>query len=537
MNVRFLAVVMCLGVLCGRVLAAGPTFVDLAGQATVGLEDDALADNGQGGWSDEGANDMFIYPALPTGEVTRNGYRFKLLDPTANKGKAVVMLKGQKLKELPEQVRVPVANARGKYLYFVQNSVHGVGGQATNYTAAVYRVKYADGTETTIDVHDGAELRTWWSPSWYDNDGAKSWPVWMGQNSFSIKWHRFIGLWAMQWENPSPDKAITAITLRSQGLCSPAIFAITVADENYFKGPDVKKDYVRPADVPGDFFAGKLTAANQLLYGAMVKEGHIKGLRRVDVIRADVLAVTVDAGLGKIGEGPGEAIAQGFTKPETFTISSATDDNVKGGKSPLKVGRHSYEYWNGEVGGSPQNVLYWHTYYLYLAAPLKPGQTYTVTVNPMGAELTRSTTMDYDDTRAQTPVIKVNQVAYAAQATRRFAYLGWWAGDSGAVDYAALTQFQVIDEKSGQAALRGTLTLRKAQDPLSGEDVYEMDIAALQAGKYHVLVPGLGRSASFDVGGRWDAGSVPPNRTGVFPPALRPGIGDALHPVHPPPMP
>ncbi|MEI8198295.1 MAG: hypothetical protein WCI73_20570, partial [Phycisphaerae bacterium] len=128
MTIRSLMAVICLGLLGAAASAAGPTYVDLAAQATVGLQDDAIAGNGAGGWSDEGANDMFVYPALPTGEMTHNGYRFKLLDPAANKGKAVVMLKGQTLKDLPAQVQVPVANARGKYLYFLQNSVHGVGG-------------------------------------------------------------------------------------------------------------------------------------------------------------------------------------------------------------------------------------------------------------------------------------------------------------------------------------------------------------------------------------------------------------------------
>ena len=501
MTMRFLAALMGLGLLCTGAWAAGPTYVDLAGQATVGLEDDGIADNSKGGWSDEGANDMFIYPPLPTGAATRNGYHFKLLDPGANQGKAVVMLKGQKLKDLPEQVRIPVSSARGKYLYFVQNSVRGVGGQAKNYTAAVYTVTYADGSETAIDIHDDVELRAWWCSAWYDNSGNKSWPVWMGQNTISMKWHRFLGLWAMQWENPSPDKAITAITLRSKGLCSPAIFAITLADDDYFKGPDVKKDYVRPADVPGDFFASKLAGENRLIYAAMLKDDHVKGLRQVDVIRADLLAVTTDAGLGEIGAGPGDAIVAALAKPETFTLSSTTDGDVKGGKSPLKVGRQSYEYWNGDVGTFPQNMLYWHTYYLHLAAPLKNGQVYTLTANPISADLTRAVTITYDETRTQTPVIKVNQVAYSGQSTRRFAYLGWWAGSSGTVDYAALKNFQAIDEQNGQPALRGTLALRQAQDPLSGEDVYEMDLAALRPGTYHIMIPGLGRSATFGVGG------------------------------------
>jgi endoglucanase len=107
----------------------------------------------------------------------------------------------------------------------------------------------------------------------------------------------------------------------------------------------------------------------------------------------------------------------------------------------------------------------------------------------------------YDERTTPTPVIKVNQVAYFSPATRRYAYLGCWAGDAGKLDYAALRSFRVIDEKNGRAALEGELKLRKADAPLSGEDVYEMDLAAVKAGAYHIEVPGLGRSASFGVGG------------------------------------
>ena len=51
----------------------------------------ALENNGQEGWLNEGVNDMFLFPPIPSGEVTRNGYRFKLLDPVRNGGKTVLI--------------------------------------------------------------------------------------------------------------------------------------------------------------------------------------------------------------------------------------------------------------------------------------------------------------------------------------------------------------------------------------------------------------------------------------------------------------
>src|SRR5690349_3434968 len=95
-----------------------PHYVDLGKVATTSLEND-----GNTGWANEGINDMFVYPPIPHGEVTRNGYKFNLPKPTNQLDKTVVMLKGEGLPKLPAEVTASVANAKGKYVYFLQNSV------------------------------------------------------------------------------------------------------------------------------------------------------------------------------------------------------------------------------------------------------------------------------------------------------------------------------------------------------------------------------------------------------------------------------
>ena len=83
--------------------AAEPYFVDLSQAVNVGMEDDGMAGNGQGGWSDEGANDMFIFPAVPLGKSAQNGYAFNIIDPAKNGGKNVIMLQGKKLADHPAE--------------------------------------------------------------------------------------------------------------------------------------------------------------------------------------------------------------------------------------------------------------------------------------------------------------------------------------------------------------------------------------------------------------------------------------------------
>lgn len=299
--------------------AAEPFFVDLSPVANTTLEN-----NGQEGWSNEGVNDMFIFPPIPIGEVTRNGHRFNLLDPARNGGKTVLMLKSKRLASKPAEATVPVPEVKGRFVYFLQNSVASVNGQPANYRVAVYGVRYADGTQAEVPIHEGVEIHHWWTAQWYENSGAKSWPIFMGRNSVCMKWNRLIGVWAMQWAHPSPEKAIVSLTFRSEGQASPAIFAVTIADEDYAQSAHAKDDFKRPPDVPPDYFAGKLAQEQKRLYEEMKKKKMAQGMRRVELIRPDLLAVTLDAAVAE-GAGMGKARAAALQQASTFSLTSDSD--------------------------------------------------------------------------------------------------------------------------------------------------------------------------------------------------------------------
>ena len=102
--------VFCLIFLLVIEIYAGETyFVDLTKVVNSDIEDDGISGNKKGGWSDEGINDMYIYPPLEFGKVNRYGYQFEILDPKKNDGKAVVMLKGQpSAQDKPAKVDIPI---------------------------------------------------------------------------------------------------------------------------------------------------------------------------------------------------------------------------------------------------------------------------------------------------------------------------------------------------------------------------------------------------------------------------------------------
>jgi endoglucanase len=497
----------CMVILAAALLARGATaatfFADLSTAANTAREDDGIAANGQGGWSDEGINDMFVYPPIPAGNVTRNGHTFHLIDPAKSGGRDVVMLKGRnKGVDKPESADVALPAVKGRFLYFLQNSVGRVQGQAADAKVGVWTVQYADGQSREIPLRTGAELRSWWTGQWWDNSGTASWPFFMGRNVYSMKWNQFIGVWAMQWENPLPDVAITNLHLHSEGLDAPVLWAVTVADENFYEPEEKRKtDFKRPDDVPDGFFNAKLAVERVAVVREAIRVGLLSGVREVRVIRPDLLCVVVDAALGESGSGNGAGVIDAFQKPSTFTITSPDDPAWRTPGQPVKVGRHSYEAWRGDIGPFPANTLFHHAFYLQLERPLEQGRTYTIQVAGLPAEVKQSGAVVMDR-GLYTPVIKVNQVAYSSRSTQRYAYLGWWAGDLGAVDYSDLTAYEVIDTSHGKAVAKGQATLRAGADEGSGERVWEIDLSTLPPGRKYVLrVDGVGSSAPFQVGG------------------------------------
>jgi len=482
---------------------AEPFFVDLAPVANTAREDDGIAGNGKGGWADEGVNDMFIYPPVATGAVVRNGYRFFLIDPAASNGRDLLLLKGStRITGKPASATVAVPSVRARYLYVLQNAVGSAAGQPANYRVATYTVTFADGTTAEIPVRDGIEIRQWWAGQWWDNSGRASWPIFMGQNFYSMKWKKCIGIWAMQWENPSPDKPIASLTFRSEGHAAPAIWAVTLADEDFYEPESRRKQiFARPPEAPAGYFRVKIDTERRAVLAAATAEKRLQGVRRVDVIRRDLLALTVDNALGGIGPGDGVGIVDAYQTPTNFWVVSTDDPDARMPVRPVRVGRQSREAWRGDIATFPVNTLYEHAFYLDLPHPLRNGCHYRIGCGGLASTFRTEIELAYDEQATVTPAIKINQGGYTRCATNRYAYLGWWAGDLGKVDYGALRAFTVLDETDGHMVFTGDIRLRAAADVRSGEDVYELDLAPLrQPGRYHIAVPGLGRSDTFSLG-------------------------------------
>jgi len=128
--------------------------------------------------------------------------------------------------------------------------------------------------------------------------------------------------------------------------------------------------------------------------------------------------------------------------------------------------------------------------HLLLDGEMQPGRPYMLSFGSLATEVR------YDPV-AVTGAIQVNQVGYAP-LSKKYAYAGSWLGTAGGMPINAKT-FEVVDA-SGVVVFSGPLKLRAANDPWSGNNVYEADFSKLEIpGKYRLRIRGLGSSDVFSI--------------------------------------
>jgi len=226
------------------------------------------------------------------------------------------------------------------------------------------------------------------------------------------------------------------------------------------------------------------------------------GVRRLEILAPVVVQITV-------GDGFDAGRYDGH--PETIILSCPDDPDFKAGAKAVRVGRRT----RGDcyyTDGWPYGFYLLHELFAVFEKPLKQGNTYTLDLNasaPLTCGQAKAEVL-VDDRKNINPALKVNQIGYLPSAPAKYAYLGAWLGSLEALDFWPWAkEFQVRDADSRKAVLTGAAKLRHKhgeknetvyKEDLSGEDVYEMDLSALQQeGRYYVTLTGLGRSFEFRV--------------------------------------
>jgi hypothetical protein len=169
------------------------------------------------GWMDHGPTAL---AGLPLGRQVMARVPFTVLDPSAHGGRSVIALRGAARAAYPPDVRGVPIGSRARAVHFLHTCAWG---QPEGAEAATYVVHYADGTEARVLVRIGVEIADWYvdpkplpsaKVAWQGHIADKPGPI---------------GLYAMRWVNPHPDKEITGLDLVSAaGNPVPVVVAVTV---------------------------------------------------------------------------------------------------------------------------------------------------------------------------------------------------------------------------------------------------------------------------------------------------------------------
>ncbi len=188
--------------------------LDLRGAMNLAFKDEK-ADDRRGGWTDQGRdNDLGM---LPLGKRSFGDLEFDIVDPAANEGNSVVILRGEARPWLPQEAAVPVGKVPArKYLYLL----NALGWEPARPTEiGEVTLVYADGSESRHPVKSGVDTANFWKPHYLE----KGIPVWEGENPSSK-----VGLYASRIDlQPKP---LREIRFRSAGNAVWMIAAATVTD-------------------------------------------------------------------------------------------------------------------------------------------------------------------------------------------------------------------------------------------------------------------------------------------------------------------
>lgn len=136
------------------------TPVDLSSAVNMAFADE-VADDGRGGWSDQGpSNDL---GCMPLGNQNFGGVDFQIIDPAKNGNRSCLVQSGQQSRPFPPAGVVKLTNpAKHPYLYLL----HGAA-WVPKFKEEVGQVvvTYTDDSQSLHPVRNGVDVGNWWRPS------------------------------------------------------------------------------------------------------------------------------------------------------------------------------------------------------------------------------------------------------------------------------------------------------------------------------------------------------------------------------------
>ena len=175
---------------------------------------DSKPGDGEGGWTDQGSDNSL--DGVPWGLQTFKGVPCEIIRPDSNDGRSCIILNSVSSKRaLPQKIEGIPVNEKVRALYFFHTCAFGKTGQKI----MTYRIRYADGGTLELPVRNGTEIEDWWTMLTRARKMARNiaWKNTQGR-----------GFYLWRWENPEPDRAVTAVDILSENAAPiPIVIGIT----------------------------------------------------------------------------------------------------------------------------------------------------------------------------------------------------------------------------------------------------------------------------------------------------------------------
>ncbi|NLX04855.1 MAG: hypothetical protein GXY33_06905 [Phycisphaerae bacterium] len=193
--------------------------LDVSAAANMALADEKAGD-GEGGWTDEGPfNDL---RDLAPGGIEWLGVPFRIVDPAANDGKAVVTMRGRTMAAGPLESPPIAVGRKVRGLFFAHAANYA---QVSGIEAGAYEITYADGATVNAPIVLGANIWDWWLDH-VEGEDSRTVTVRASQSLSEGTPYRFIRIW--YWDNPRQDEPIESIRLKVRDHSEPTVVLLAV---------------------------------------------------------------------------------------------------------------------------------------------------------------------------------------------------------------------------------------------------------------------------------------------------------------------
>ncbi len=92
-----------------------------------------------------------------------------------------------------------------------------------------YQIHYVDGSQATIPIICGEDVRDWWSRD-HKKLATRGQVVWVGRNAATEQAKFYLRLYLSVWENPHPNKTVASLDYVS-AMTAAAPFCVAITTE------------------------------------------------------------------------------------------------------------------------------------------------------------------------------------------------------------------------------------------------------------------------------------------------------------------